>query len=114
MKHNFGTYGIIVGLLALCIAIFQNDLRPDDPVPIEQAEPTLKELAVEASKKLIKDKILKQETPSEAPTIPSKEEHDGIQLTYMAVGFLAIVLDHGFVKITYESQEGRFLWGLWL
>ncbi|MGJ8674293.1 hypothetical protein [Rubritalea sp.] len=92
MKHKFGTFGILVGLIALCIAIFQNDLRPEESAPIQQPEPTLKELAVEASKKLINDKILKEETPSVAPDIPSEEKHDAIQLTYMALGFLAIVL----------------------
>ena len=91
MKHNFGTYGIIIGLLALCIAIFQNDLRPEELEPIE-SEPSLKELAVKASKEFIDDKILKQESTSSAPQIPSTEKHDAIQLTYMLLGFFAIVL----------------------
>ena len=93
MKHKIGIIGLIVGLIAVGLAIFQNDLRPQQPPPEPKPEPTLKELAVEAGKKVINDKILKKEV--EPPPItedPLVSSHDRVELTYMILGFLAMVL----------------------
>lgn len=93
MKGKIGIIGLIVGLIAVCLAIFQNDLRPQKPPPEPKPEPTLKELAVEAGKKVINDKILKKEDdPPPIPEDPLTASHDRIELTYMTLGFLAMVL----------------------
>ena len=93
MKHKIGIIGLIVGLIAVGLAIFQNDLRPQQPPPEPKPEPTFKELAVEAGKKVISDKILKKE--AEPPPITEDSlvsSHDGVELSYMILGFLAMVL----------------------
>lgn len=93
MKGKIGIIGLIVGLIAVGLAIFQNDLRPQKPPPEPKPEPTLKELAVEAGKKVINDKILKKEDdPPPIPEDPLTASHDRIELTYMTLGFLAMVL----------------------
>jgi hypothetical protein len=93
MKHKIGIIGLIVGIIAVGLAIFQNDLRPQEPPQEPKPVPTLKELAVEAGKKVINDKILKKEEdppPVEEDSLVSPR--DRIGLTYMILGFLAMVL----------------------
>ena len=93
MKHKIGIIGLIIGLIAVGLAIFQNDLRPQKPPPEPKPEPTFKELAVEAGKKVINDKILKKEAdPPPIPEDPLASPHDRIELTYMILGFLAMIL----------------------
>ena len=88
LARNFlGLIGLIVGLVAVLIAIFQNDLRPPPP---PEDERTLTEVASEATKKLIQEKILKESPPEAVPD--HEKRHDAVALTYMALGFLAIVL----------------------
>jgi len=93
MKHKIGIIGLIVGIIAVGLAIFQNDLLPQEPPQEPKPVPTLKELAVEAGKKVINDKILKKEEdppPVEEDSLVSPR--DRIGLTYMILGFLAMVL----------------------
>lgn len=48
MRTNLGLIGIIIGSVAIGIAVFQNNLRAS-PLLASQ-EPTLKKLAMDASK----------------------------------------------------------------
>lgn len=99
MKLQYGIIGLVVGLIAVGIAIFQDDLFAE-PEPVVEEEVSLKELALEASKKLIKEKLLKEEGEEPEPPKGKKtvlgmeieERHNGVQLTYMALGFAAMVL----------------------
>ena len=99
MKLQYGIIGLVVGLIAVGIAIFQNDLI-GEPEPVVEEDISFKELAVEASKKLIKEKLLnkeeaKPEPPKEKKTVMGveiDERHNGVQLTYMTLGFAAMIL----------------------
>lgn len=93
MKKHIGTLGLIMGICAVLVAAFQNDLKQQDPQPAPKAEESLKELAIEASKKLIKEKILnEQEAEEPAPTpVELTSPKDNIQRLYMALGLLAMI-----------------------
>jgi hypothetical protein len=99
MKIQYGIIGLVVGLIAVGIAIFQNDLFAE-PEPVVKADESLKELAVEASKKLIREKLLNKEDAQSEPPKEKKsvmgveidERHNGVQITYMALGFAAMIL----------------------
>jgi hypothetical protein len=97
MKHHFGIIGLVVGLIAIGVAIFQDDLRAYEVQlePAVEAKPelTLKELAIEAGRKVIEDKILKED--AESPVVvaePPPAARDKIELIYMVLGFFAMVL----------------------
>ncbi len=86
IRNYLGVIGLTVGLIAVAIAIFQNDLRPPEP----EDNRTLTEVAGEATKKLIREKILKEE-PESPPVADHEKRHDFIAITYMSLGFLAMV-----------------------
>jgi uncharacterized membrane protein YidH (DUF202 family) len=89
MKQQIGVIGLVVGLIAVGIAIFQDDLRSGSMPEKSKESLSLTEVAVEAGKNLFKEKILKQEPASSAGQGRSR---DAITLTYLGLGFLAIVL----------------------
>ncbi|MDF1739819.1 MAG: hypothetical protein P1U86_11725 [Verrucomicrobiales bacterium] len=87
MKHRIGIIGLVVGLIALGLAIFQDALRPQPP------EPTLKEVASEAGKKFLTEKFLSPESDSQPIAEPRVVAlYDGVDLTYMILGFIAMIL----------------------
>ncbi|MEM9282617.1 MAG: hypothetical protein AAGA96_12385 [Verrucomicrobiota bacterium] len=86
VRNYIGIAGLTVGLVAVAIAVFQNDLRPPPP----EDDRTFTEVAGEAASKLIKEKILKEEEAAALP--PNENRNDGIAITYMSLGFLAMVL----------------------
>ncbi|MGC6425977.1 MAG: hypothetical protein ACON5H_03155 [Akkermansiaceae bacterium] len=95
MKYQIGIVGLALGIFAVGMAIFQNDLRSPKPAPEPEPEPTFKELAVEAGRKVIQEKILKKEERSPAKNgaeVAEESVRDGIELTYMILGFVAMVL----------------------
>ena len=83
MKHSIGIIGLVIGLIAVGLAIFQDDLRP---------KPTLKELAVEASKKVLSENILKKGEGKESSIVSPPASRDGVYLSYMILGFIAMIL----------------------
>ncbi len=54
MQHHFATIGPILGFIAVAIAAFETHLVASKPPPPE-GERSLKELAVDASKKILKE-----------------------------------------------------------
>ncbi len=102
VKHRIGIIGLVIGLIAVGIAIFQDDLRaeiiPEDTpvVEVEKKEaPSFKELAIKVSKRVIQDKILKEDNAAHLPPVEEDElhaPHDSIALIYTGLGFLAMVL----------------------
>lgn len=95
MKHSIGIIGLVLGFLALGIAIFQEDLRPAPPKIEYKAVPdsSFKELAIDVSKKLIKEKLLKQEVVPQPKVIaPVEKSFDVVRLSYMLLGFAAMVM----------------------
>lgn len=108
MKWHFGIAGLLVGVVAVGIAIFQDDLRaaqtkPKDPVAPPEAvetEESLKDLAFEAGKKMLKEKLL-EKAGRAMPSPPIEESeptkglgalHDDVALAYTGLGFVAMIL----------------------
>ncbi|MEZ5305304.1 MAG: hypothetical protein R3F11_32380 [Verrucomicrobiales bacterium] len=87
MKHLLGIIGLVFGFAALAIAVFQHDLRPP---PEPRPKPTLKEVAAEATKHLIQEKILKEKSGESARL--GERRHDAIEITFMGLGLVAIIL----------------------
>lgn len=95
MKNHLGIAGLIVGLVAVALAIFQNEIRdssaPAPPPPKEEL--SLKEVAAEAGKKLLKEKILKETPPPPTPQPnPTVAPRDTIAMVYTVLGFIAMGL----------------------
>ncbi len=87
MKH-IGISGLVVGFIALTVAIFQDNLREAIGTPAKP-DPTLLELARDAGKQLIADKFLKEEDqPSSKPSAPL----DPVQASCTGLGLLAMIL----------------------
>lgn len=93
---QIGYWGIVIGLIAIGIAIFQDDLRPAPP--LKSSETSLKSLVTQVGKTLMKEKILKKKPTPQVPKVVKhlKKPYDTIGLTYMGLGFLAIIL--GFIS----------------
>ena len=77
MNFHYGIIGLVVGLIAVGIAIFQGDLFTE-PEPVVEEKTSIKELAVEAGKKLIREKLLNEdeeepESPKEKKTVMGVE-----------------------------------------
>ena len=83
IKNYFGIIGLCIGLIAVGIAVFQDDMRPETP----EDDRTLTEIAGEATKSLIREKILKEDVEPD-----HKKRHDHIAITYMSLGFIALGL----------------------
>ena len=93
MKHQLGIVGLIVGLIAIGIAVFQDAIRVKS-FPAPPPDSSFKELVVQARKKLIKDTIRQEGAESQTgPTIEiePEESHDAVELTYMGLGFGAMI-----------------------
>ncbi|HED34134.1 MAG TPA: hypothetical protein ENJ08_07965 [Gammaproteobacteria bacterium] len=86
----FGISGILIGILGLTLAIFQADLNAAFAPP-QAADPSLKELAIDAGKQLIQERLLgkKEETP---PDKLITNTHNWVQIIYMAIGVIAVLL----------------------
>ncbi len=68
LVNRIGIIGIVLGMIALGIAIFQDNLRGES-----QPEPTLKELAIDAGKALINEEILGEIDQPEEDILSSEE-----------------------------------------
>ncbi len=76
MKNRIGLIGILIALTGIGVAIFQDDLRPEKPSAAEQ----IKDLAVSRGIELLGGHVEK------------RRERDLVQLTYLGLGFIALVL----------------------
>lgn len=85
MRHRFATIGLIVGFLAVVIAAFESHLAAANPPPEDKR--SLRELATEAGKKVLKEKVLKEE-PSEPPPKPFRP----VRVVYTLLGLAAMGL----------------------
>ncbi len=104
MKGYIGIIGLVIGVIAVGIAIFQGNIRDvvSPPEPEVQDERSIKELAVEAGKKMLVDKLREKQTDSmpQRPSVSEKtgffsgvgEKYDSVALVYAVLGFLAMVL----------------------
>lgn len=86
MRHSFSTIGLIFGFIAVGIAAFETHIIASEPPPPADGR-SLKELAIDASKKILKERVLKED----APPPPEKPFHP-IRVTYMLLGLSALGL----------------------
>jgi len=97
LKHVLAIIGLIIGVVAIGIAAFQDNIRAQitPPAPVQAPPPaqTLKELALEAGKKVVQEKVLKQTPPPPTPPhAPPPKTRDAVELAYVGLGLLAMVI----------------------
>ena len=85
MKHIFSTIGLVLGFVALGLAAFESHLIASQPV--KEDTRTLRELAGEAGKRLLKEKILKEE-----PAAPPAKPFHPVRIAYTILGLAAMGL----------------------
>lgn len=85
MRHLYSSIGLILGFVAIAIAAFESHLAASEP-PKEDKR-SLRELAGEASRKLLKEKVLK-----EAPATPPPKRYHPVRITYTLLGLAAMGL----------------------
>jgi len=85
MRHRYSIIGLIVGFLAVAIAAFESHLAATTP-PVEDKR-SFRELATEAGKKVLKEKVLKEE-----PTEVSPKPFHPVRVTYTLMGLAAMGL----------------------
>jgi len=79
-KIPVGIIGVVIGLMAIFVAIFQKDIENRISPPEEQSA---KEILFEAGKKLLKDKIQVESAEVKSSLSP-------VDYIYMILGFIAI------------------------
>lgn len=105
MRKYIGVVGLIFGVIAVGLAIFQGNIRDfiSPPEPLVEDKRSIKELAFAAGKKVLADKLRKTaDGPAKPqPQVEPKEEglfsdirskYDPVSLVYALLGFAAMVL----------------------
>jgi hypothetical protein len=93
MKNILGTLGIVVALIGITVAIFQDDLRPSPPLAAEQ----------------LKEKVLQKGAAMLGVRVEEKtERHDFVAVTYIGLGLAAIVL----AVVSYIRKESHRVAGM--
>ena len=85
MRNIFSIVGLVLGFVAIGMAAFEKHATAAE-APKEDKR-SMKELATEAGKKLIKEKILKEEQPD---STPKPEPFRPTRIAYTFLGLLAI------------------------
>jgi hypothetical protein len=85
MRHFYSSLGLILGFIAIGIAAFEVHLAASD-TPKEDKR-SLRELAGEAGKRVLKEKILKEE-----PAAPPPKPFHPVRVTYTLLGLAAMGL----------------------
>ena len=85
MRHRFAIIGLIVGFLAVGVAAFESHLvaksRPSED------KRSLRELTTEAGKKMLKERVLKEE-----PVAPAPKPFHPVRIVYSLMGLAAMGL----------------------
>ena len=92
-QHLLGILGIIIGFAAIGTAAYQDQIRESLNPPTEDNR-TLKELALEASKKFLKKNILKEDD-TQREKEASKPQKDFVSITFYGLGIISIFLGIG-------------------
>jgi hypothetical protein len=93
MKNRIAAMAFIIGLIAVGMAAFQNNFINTAP-KIENTEKkrTLKDVASDAAKKMIEEKVLHKEPPPPPITDPRRMPLRPYQMLFTGLGMLAIGL----------------------
>jgi hypothetical protein len=93
MKNHIAAIAFIVGLISVGLAAFQNNFVHAPPSPKSEAKPrTLKEVASDAAKTLLEEKILHKEPLPKPVKDPRRLPLHPYQMTFTGLGILAIGL----------------------
>ncbi len=93
MRNRLAIIGLAIGILAVGLAAFRNNFIYQNPTP-DTAKPTLKEIAGEAAKKILEEKILHKKPVPHNPSIEDSQRlplHP-YQMVYTALGLVALTL----------------------
>jgi hypothetical protein len=93
MRNRIAVIAFILGLLAVGMAAFQNNIvhAPPKTENVERQR-TLKEVAADAAKKLLEEKVLHQKTPPKPIADPRRLPLHPYQMVFTGLGILAIGL----------------------
>ena len=93
MRNHIAVIAFILGLLAVGMAAFQNNIVHAAP-KTENAESkrTLKEVAADAAKKVLEEKVLHKKPPPKSVTDPRRLPLHPYQMVFTGLGILAIGL----------------------
>jgi hypothetical protein len=94
MRHRYSIIGLVIGFLAVAVAAFESHLIAAVAPPEDKR--SLGELATEAGKKILKEKVLK-----EAPAEPPPKPFHPIRIAYTLLGLAAI----GFGAVSWIKKE---------
>ena len=75
MKNKIGIAGILIAIIAVGVAIFQDDIRPEPPSATTQ----------------LADRVSEAVAKIGGIEIEEKSSRDWVTLTYIALGFLALI-----------------------
>jgi prolipoprotein diacylglyceryltransferase len=93
MSNLLAAIGLVIGLIAVSLAAFRNNYIYSSPSP-EPQKTTLKEVAGEAAKKLLEEKVLRRQPAAQQST---REDSRRLplhpyQMVYTALGLLGFSL----------------------
>jgi hypothetical protein len=91
MRNYIADIAFAIGLIAVGMAAFQNNFVNAPPEPVESKK-TLKEVAADAAKTLLEEKVLHKEPPPKPVTDPRRLPLHPYQMAYTALGAVAIGL----------------------
>lgn len=94
MKNRIASIAFVIGMIAVGMAAFQNNfLAAPTPPPVEESQETLKEVAAEAAKTFLKEKVIRKD-PVPAPAVVDARRMPlhPYQMIYTALGILAMGL----------------------
>jgi len=91
MRNRIAAIAFVIGLLAVGMAAFQNNFVHAPPkLKPEENRRTLKEVAVEAAKTLLEEKVLHKAPPPKPVTDPRRLPLHPYQMVFTALGMLAM------------------------
>jgi len=91
MRNRIAAIAFAIGLIAVGMAAFQNNFVYASPKAVESKR-TLKEVAADAAKTLLEQKVLHKETPPNPVTDTRRMPLHPYQMVFTALGLLAIGL----------------------
>ena len=105
MREYIGIIGLVLGVIAVGVAIFQGNIRDivSPPEPVVQDERSIKDLAIGAGKRIVTDKLREkadepatqqpQEEPKKSGLFSNiSDKYDRVSMVYALLGFAAMVL----------------------
>lgn len=91
MRNRVAAIAFVIGLIAVGMAAFQNNFIHVQP-KIEENKRSLKEVAADAAKTLLEEKVLHRESPPRRVTDSRRLPLHPYQMVFTALGLLAIGL----------------------